>query len=156
MAHFNQLNILVNNAGFMPQDNIETVSMQHFEQTMKVNLYSAVLLTHLAVPASDCHQGHGGQRVQCLRDSFQLAPKGIRVNCINPGVIVTPLQRRGGMSDSDYAAFLERSKVTHALGRAGEVDEAAQAIAFLASSASSFITGGLLPVDGGRSAMCPR
>ncbi|KAA3671975.1 uncharacterized protein DEA37_0010959 [Paragonimus westermani] len=57
MAHFNQLNILVNNAGFMPQDNIETVTMQNFEQTMKVNLYSAVLLTHLAVPALTATKG---------------------------------------------------------------------------------------------------
>lgn len=52
--------------------------------------------------------------------------------------------------------FLERSKETHALGRPGNPEEVASAIAFLASDASSFITGANLPVDGGRHAMCPR
>lgn len=55
-----------------------------------------------------------------------------------------------------YCQFLEKCKVTHALGRPGEADEVAQAIAFLASDAASYITGVNLPVDGGRHAMCPR
>lgn len=46
--------------------------------------------------------------------------------------------------------------MTHALGRPGEVEEVAHAIAFLASDAATFITGVNLPVDGGRHAMCPR
>lgn len=52
--------------------------------------------------------------------------------------------------------FLERSKETHALGRPGQPEEVARAIAFLASDDSSYITGASLPVDGGRHAMCPR
>ena len=51
---------------------------------------------------------------------------------------------------------MEHSKSTHALGRAGEVLEVAQAIAFLASNEASFTIGVSLPVDGGRHAMCPR
>ena len=47
------------------------------------------------------------------------APHGIRVNCINPGVTVTNLHRRGGMDDERYAAFLQRAKETHPLGRPG-------------------------------------
>ncbi|CAH4036724.1 unnamed protein product [Pieris brassicae] len=66
------------------------------------------------------------------------------------------LQRRGGLNDDQYAAFLERSKETHALGRPGKPDEVAAAIAFLASDLASNITGASLPVDGGRHAMCPR
>ena len=52
--------------------------------------------------------------------------------------------------------FLEKSKQTHALGRPGEAEEVAKAIAFLASDNASFSTGVSLPVDGGRHAMCPR
>ena len=78
------------------------------------------------------------------------------MNSVNPGVIITELQRRGGLDDEAYKAFLERSKTTHALGRSGTVDEVAEAIAFLASEQASFITGVNLPVDGGRHAMCPR
>lgn len=60
------------------------------------------------------------------------------------------------MDESAYQKFIEHCKSTHALGRAGTVDEVAAAIAFLASDAASFITAIQLPVDGGRHAMCPR
>ena len=72
------------------------------------------------------------------------------------GVIITDLQRRGGLNEETYAKFLERSKETHALGRPGEPEEVAESIAFLASDAASFTTGMTLSVDGGRHAMCPR
>lgn len=88
--------------------------------------------------------------------AIELAAKGVRVNAVNPGVIMTPLQMRGGLSDEQYQKFLEHSKTTHALGRVGEVDEVAEAIAFLASDNSAFITGISMPVDGGRHALCPR
>ena len=71
-------------------------------------------------------------------------------------MIVTNIHKRGGMDEAQYAAFLEHSKTTHALGRAGNTIEVAEAIAFLGSNRSSFITGALLPVDGGRHSMCPR
>lgn len=52
-----------------------------------------------------------------------------------------------------YAAFLEKGKKTHALGRVGTVDEVAQSVAFLASNEAAFITGATLPIDGGRNIM---
>jgi len=75
---------------------------------------------------------------------------------LSPGVIITEIHKRGGMDETAYAAFLEKCKSTHALGRPGTVDEVASAIAFLASDDASFITGASLPIDGGRHAMCPR
>lgn len=81
----------------------------------------------------------------------------MRVNAVNPGVIVTEIHRRGGMDEAAYAAFLEHSKTTHAMGRVGTAAEVAEAVAFLADGArSSFITGQTLAIDGGRSTMCPR
>lgn len=80
----------------------------------------------------------------------------MRVNAINPGVIVTNLHENSGMSKEQLNTFFKRSKETHALGRTGNVSEAAKTIAFLASDNASFITGATLPVDGGRHAMCPR
>ncbi len=74
----------------------------------------------------------------------------------SPGVTLTELQKRGGLDDEAYAKFLERSKETHAMGRAGQPEEVARAIAFLASDDASFSTGVSIPVDGGRHAMCPR
>lgn len=78
------------------------------------------------------------------------------MNSVNPGVVVTQLHKRTGMSEEELKNFFEHSKTTHALGRPGNATEVAKAIAFLASEDASFITGENLPVDGGRHAMCPR
>ena len=88
--------------------------------------------------------------------ALELAPKGVRVNGVNPGVIVTDIHRRSGMTDDDYARFLERQRTVHPLGRVGGVDEVAQSIAFLASGDAAFITGEHLHIDGGRHAACLR
>lgn len=80
----------------------------------------------------------------------------VRVNAVNPGVIVTNLHHSSGMNDDQLKQFFEHSKETHALGRTGEPTEVAKTIAFLASDDASFITGATLPVDGGRHAMCVR
>ncbi|KHJ81835.1 hypothetical protein OESDEN_18476 [Oesophagostomum dentatum] len=94
------------------------------------------------------------QFTKCL--ALEMAPNGVRVNAVNPGVTVTNLHRRSGQDEKAYAAFLERSKTTHALGRPGNPEEVAEAILFLASDKSSFTTGQLLRVDGGRGIMYPR
>ena len=88
--------------------------------------------------------------------ALDLAPRGVRVNAVNPGVVVTNLHRRGGMDESRYADFLERSKTTHPLGRPGTADEIADLIAFLVSPASGWITGETIAIDGGRHLTCLR
>lgn len=60
------------------------------------------------------------------------------------------------MSDEELKNFYEHCKNTHALGRPGDVNEVAKAIAYLASDDASFITGVTLSIDGGRHVMCPR
>ena len=72
---------------------------------------------------------------------MDLASKGVRVNAVNPGVIVTDIHRRSGLTEENYEKFLEHSKTTHALGRFGTVQEVAAMISFLASEQASFITG---------------
>ena len=88
--------------------------------------------------------------------ALEMAPFGVRVNCVNPGVTVTNLHRRGGMNDTQYAAFLERSKETHPLGRPGQPDEIAALILFLASDRAGWMTGETIPIDGGRHLTCLR
>ena len=88
---------------------------------------------------------------------MELAPKGVRVNAVCPGMIQTKLHSRMGMGEEAYAKFLEHNKQIHPLGRPGKPEEVARAIAFLASEDdASFITGVNLSVDSGRAVMCPR
>ena len=88
--------------------------------------------------------------------ALEMAPRGVRVNAVNPGVTVTNLHRRSGMGETQYAAFLERSKETHPLGRPGEADEVAALILFLASDRAGWMTGETIPIDGGRHLTCAR
>jgi NAD(P)-dependent dehydrogenase (short-subunit alcohol dehydrogenase family) len=88
--------------------------------------------------------------------ALDLAPRGVRVNAVNPGVVVTNLHRRGGMDETKYAAFLEHSATTHPLGRPGTPEEIANLIAFLASPAAGWMTGDTVGIDGGRHLTCLR
>jgi NAD(P)-dependent dehydrogenase (short-subunit alcohol dehydrogenase family) len=88
--------------------------------------------------------------------AIEWAPHGVRVNAVNPGVTVTNLHRRSGMSEDAYAAFLARSKETHPLGRPGQASEIAAFIAFLASDQAGWVTGETIAIDGGRHLTCAR
>lgn len=80
--------------------------------------------------------------------AVEWAPHGIRVNAVAPGTILT--ERVLGLSDEPGGPeYLATVSALHPMGRLGEPAEVAEAIAFLASDAASFITGVVLPVDGG-------
>ncbi|XP_055639454.1 3-oxoacyl-[acyl-carrier-protein] reductase FabG-like [Toxorhynchites rutilus septentrionalis] len=176
---FGKLDVLVNNAGIIETGTIETTSLEQFDRVMNTNIRSIYHVTMLAVPHLIKTQGNVvnvssvngirsfpgvlayniskmavDQFTRCV--ALELAAKTVRVNCVNPGVTVTNLHKRGGMDEETYKKFLEHSKNTHAMGRPGEATEVADAIVFLASETASFITGASLPIDGGRHAMCPR
>lgn len=176
---FGQLDILINCAGVIEYGSIENTTLEQYDRVMNGNVRSVYHLMMLATPhlistkgsvvnvssvngirsfpnvlAYNVSKSAVDQLTRCT--AIELASKGVRVNAVNPGVIVTDLQKRGGLNDEAYAKFLEHSKTTHALGRTGEPDEVAEAIAYLASANSSFITGVTLPVDGGRHVLCPR
>ena len=85
--------------------------------------------------------------------ALDLGPKGVRVNCVAPGEIATPLN---GMSGEDVEAMTSATdRPAYACGRVGHPDEIAQAIAFLLSEKSSFMTGSSVTVDGGFEIMTP-
>lgn len=176
---FGRLDILINSAGIIEFGSIETTSLEQYDRVMNVSVRSAYQLTMLCVPHLIATRGSivnvssvtgtrsfPGLLAYCMAKAavdqmtcctaLELASKGVRVNSVNPGVTVTEVHKRGGLSDDDYAKFLEHSKTTHPLGRVGNVVEVAQAIAFLASGSSSFITGEHLHIDGGRHATCLR
>nr|XP_014101139.1 uncharacterized oxidoreductase TM_0325-like [Bactrocera oleae] len=175
---FGQLNVLVNNAGVGERGSILDIDVDHFDRILNTNLRAVFLLTKFAAPHLVKAQGNivnvssvaglrsfPGGLVYCTSkaaldqftrcNALDLAPMNVRVNAVNPGVIITDIHRRSGWSEAEYVTFLEHSKSTHALGRVGDANEVADAILFFASDSSSFITGATLPIDGGKHAMCP-
>lgn len=179
IAHFGRLDVLVNNAGIGAKSSIESKSMESYDSVMTTNVRSVYELTTYAVPYLIATKGNivnvssvAGLRAfpviltyciskaaldqftKCI--SLELAPKGVRVNSVNPAVIKTNFHKNMGFDEEEYSLYLENCKKSHAMGRVGEVHEVAEAIAFLASDAATFITGTLLPVDGGKTNMCPR
>lgn len=173
------LDLLVNSAGIIRTGALEAASLDQWDEMMNVNLRSIFHLMKLAAPYLEDSRGNivnvssvnglrsfPGVLAYCVTKAgldqltrcaaLDLAPKGIRVNSVNPGVVVSGLHRSGGMTDDGYAAFLEHSKTTHPLGRVGEAQEVAELILFLASDRAGWITGATVSIDGGRALTCFR
>ena len=163
-----KIDILVNNAAFqMSREDISEISSEEFDRTLKTNLYAMFWLTRTAVP----HMPTGGSVIntssiqadnptpQILAYAMtkaaiqnftaglaqMLGKKGIRVNCVAPGPIWTPL----------IPATLAPEKVKNfgkdvALGRAGQPAELAPAFVLLASEDGSYMAGSTVAVTGGR------
>lgn len=173
------LDVVVCGAGVIGTGSIENTTAELWDQMMAVNVRSVFRLVQRALPSLVARKGNvvvvssvNGQRafpnvlayccskaavdqlVMCT--SLELAPKGVRINAVNPGVTRTNLHRRSGMSETDYAAFVERSRTTHPIGRVGEPEEVADMILFLASDQAAMITGNCVFVDGGRHNTCAR
>jgi NAD(P)-dependent dehydrogenase (short-subunit alcohol dehydrogenase family) len=176
---FGGLDVLVNAAGHISSGTIENTSLEAWDEMMNVNVRAAFHLMQTAVPSLIERRGNivnvssvtglrafPGVLAYCVSKaaldqltrcaSLELAAKGVRVNAVNPGVVVTEIHKRGGMSEEAYAAFLEHSKTTHPLGRTGRPEEIAALVLFLASDEASWITGATYSIDGGRAQTCAR
>lgn len=91
----------------------------------------------------------GGVNALTQQTALELAPSGIRVNAVAPGTIMTPLNEKVFREAADPDELIARWNAAHPIGRFGEASEVAEAVLFLASDRSSFITGDILRVDGG-------
>ena len=176
---FGKLDVLVNAAGHLSNGTIENTTLEAWDTMLDVNLRAVFSLMQFAVPHLENTRGNvvnvssvtglrsfPGVLAYCVSKAgldqltrcaaLELAPKHIRVNAVNPGVVITEIHKRAGMSEDDYQAFLERSKSTHPLGRVGEPREIAELILFLASDHADWITGATYSIDGGRADTCAR
>ncbi|MDQ3650711.1 MAG: glucose 1-dehydrogenase [Acidobacteriota bacterium] len=179
VEHFKRLDVLVNAAGVLTSGTIENTTLADWDAMMNVNLRAVFHLMQLAVPHLAENRGNvvnvssvtglrafPGVLAYCVSKAavdqltrcaaLELAAQGVRVNAVNPGVVVTELHRSSGMHEDAYAAFLERSKQTHPLGRVGEPGEVAELILYLASERGAWITGVTYSIDGGRAETCAR
>lgn len=178
-AQWGGVDALVNAAGVIASAGVAETTDDAFDSMMDINVRATFRLLRAAVPALSERMGavvnlssvagtrsFPGLFSYCVSKAavdqltrcaaLDLAPRKVRVNAVNPGVVITNLHKRGGMDEERYAAFLEHSKVTHPLGRAGHPEEIADLIAFLVSPASGWITGETISIDGGRHLTCLR
>src|SRR5438132_8469703 len=166
---FGALDILVNNAGvyeFLP---LEKVTEEHFHRQFNLNVLGLILTTQEAVkqfnssggsvinissvastaaPPTGSVYSATKAAVDAVTKSLakELGPRNIRVNAINPGMVETEGVHSAGIADSD---FRKQTEATTPLGRIGQPQDIAPAVVFLASAASSWITGETLYITGG-------
>lgn len=166
--NFGQINILFNNAGVMlhPME-IENISADNWKQTFDINVNGMFYLTRYAKPYLVRSRGcilnnasiaglqhfsegrsyaYSASKAAVIQFSNQMAKNygkdGIRVNCICPGIIDTPIL--GTRDRKEYAKRVP-------LGYVGLPEEVANVVTFLASDEASYLTGIVLPIDGGAS-----
>jgi NAD(P)-dependent dehydrogenase (short-subunit alcohol dehydrogenase family) len=169
--HSGRLDILFANAGLGEFVPLGQITEAHFDQTFDVNVKGTVFTVQKALPL----MRDGGTIVingsmvsikgfpafsvyaaskAALRSfartwSVDLKGRGIRVNVVSPGTVITPGYKNAGLSDAQIDQIKEAAAATAPLGRVGTSDEIADAVVFLASDESSYITGADLFVDGG-------
>jgi 2-deoxy-D-gluconate 3-dehydrogenase len=173
IADFGRCDILINNAGMNIRKRPEEITEHEWHQILNVNLGAALFCSQAVYPHM---KAAGGGKILNIGSMYSLfgaasvaayaaskgglvqltrslacawAPDNIQVNAILPGWIDTDLTRRARQQVADLHDFvLSRTPA----GRWGEPDDLAGAAVFLCSSASDFVTGAALPVDGGYSA----
>ena len=171
LKRFTQLTTLVNSAGVRPEARDRAPAPPEWERVIGTNLSGTYLPTRASLSAlgasgrgaivnlasvyglvggslSPAYAASKGAVVNLTRQmAVQCAP-GVRVNCVCPGMIETPMTR----ALLDEPAFREAILLKYPLQRFGQPDEVASAILYLASDEAAFVTGVALPVDGGYTA----
>jgi NAD(P)-dependent dehydrogenase (short-subunit alcohol dehydrogenase family) len=171
-----RVDILVNNAAQIVWKSILDTSEDEWDRVMAVNVRSMFLFCRAAIPFME-RQGGGaivstasisglvgiaqqsaysaskGAIVQLTRQlAIECAPARIRVNAVAPGAIDTPFLHGLLETADDPPAIAAAIQAEHPLGRWASAEEVARSILFLASDAARFVTGSVLPVDGGYTA----
>jgi len=169
------IDILVNNAAILHTDGLLDLSEEVWDEVIDIDLKGVFLCTQAVARqmiaqkygkiiniSSICGRGGalGDGPSYCVAKAgviqltqnaaFELGPYGINVNCIAPGLIMTPMARSTQKTPQDFEKFLKERSEAAVLRRVGEPEDIAAAVVFLASEDSSFISGQTIPVDGGR------
>lgn len=173
VTRWGRLDILVNNAGIAVGGSVTEISEADWDRVMNVNLTGVWRGMHLAIPEmlktgggsvistssvqsavgfrgwAGYAAAKGGINSLTRQAAVEYASRGVRVNAILPGTILTPMNERIVAESPDGARIEAEWLSAHPIGRLGRPEEVAALVVFLASDESSFITGELIRVDGG-------
>lgn len=177
-AEHGKLDVLVNSAGvYLGSGGIDE-TLDRWKQMLDVNLLGTYLVTQKSCPLlkkgdnssiinissvcsmfpySSCSStsysvSKAGLDMLTKRLAKELASDGIRVNSINPGVVTSNIWQRSGTSEDDHLKWKKKMEAEmHPLGRTGEPEDVAGLAAFLASPQAEWMTGSIIPLDGGYS-----
>ena len=166
---------LINSVGTISSGGILMEDFSDWSRVIENNLHTLFNITKAIVPLMENGSGKSVVNVSSVcslrpctslsysvskagTDMFtktlakELAPKSIRVNAVNPGVVKSNLQKSAGLfsTDAEYDSWVDKMKPMHPLNRVGEPNDIADAIIFLNSGNAKWITGSILSVDGGR------
>jgi NAD(P)-dependent dehydrogenase (short-subunit alcohol dehydrogenase family) len=167
--------VLVNNAGIYLQGDVSATTLADWDRIMAVNLTGPFLCTRHAVAALAKTRGvvvnvaseaglvgiagqvayntsKAGLIALTRSCAVDLAPRGVRVNCVCPGTTATPLVEAAVQRAQDPARARRRLEEVRPLDRLGTPEEIAAAILYLASSEAGYATGAVLCIDGGYTA----
>ena len=170
---FGPVNVLVNNAGILSVSTVESISVEDWDRVMATNLKGPFLMARAVLPSMRRAGGgsivnvgsvlglvamkqraaycasKGGVTMLTKAMAIDHGPQSIRVNCICPGDTDTPMLREEALQLHEEPGRFLADAARRPLGRIGQPEEIAQSVLYLASDASSFVTGTAILVDGG-------
>lgn len=170
-----RLDAVVNSAGILRRGRIESLDDAETATQIAINLQGPLHVARAALPALRATRGaivnigstiagrppagvavyaatKGATEALTRAMAIELSPDGIRVNAVLPGLVRSDIWLEAGMPAADYERLLAVRGADYPLGRVGEPEDVAHAVAFLLSPKAGWITGVCMPVDGGMSA----
>jgi cyclopentanol dehydrogenase len=172
VARYGKLDVLVNNAGIFPMARVEDTSGESWDQVMGINAKGVFLGTKHAIPemrkagggsivnissvagligsshSASYNASKGAVRLLTKSTAIQYGSEGIRANSVHPGLIETEMSAAMRADEP----LLRRRLASTPMRRAGQPEEVAYGVLYLASDESSFVTGSELVIDGGTTA----
>lgn len=178
ISHYGQLDVLVNNAGMMREEDIAHSSMATWHDTIALNLTAPFWLMAQAMPYLGKQKGaivnigsieglgaNPGHAAYCASKAglhgltkavaVDGGAYGVRCNAVAPGWIETELNEDFVNAQPEPETFRKRLNDIHPVGHSGATNDIAELVCFLASDAAGFITGQIITADGGRMVQLP-